>query len=111
MEANSSDFYGSIGQAFSHRCTHVEKKGTEKFEFEPWPPDNSWKVSFRREVMSGSTHPQLISDWFPEMDVAVSMGIGHSLFVFDMHQMEFETLDSIIAKRIRKIIPAESRGT
>ena len=53
-----------------------------KFEFEPWPQAskfNSWKVSFRREEISGSTHPRLISEWLAEIDVAASMGdLDHS---------------------------------
>ena len=37
-----------------------KRKEAEKFQFEPWPQASrfgSRKVSFRREVMSGSTHP------------------------------------------------------
>ena len=33
--------------------------------------------------------------------------MDHSLFVFDKHQMEFETLDSKLAKGIMKICPTE----
>ena len=33
--------------------------------------------------------------------------LDHSGFIFDMHQMEFETLESKIAKGITKIIPAD----
>ena len=80
-----------------------KRKEAEKFECEPWPQAsqfNSWKVSFRREVIPGSTHPRLISDWFAQIDVAASMGdFDPSRFVFDKHQMEFESLDSEVPKR------------
>ena len=33
----------------------------------------SWKFSFRGEVVSGSTHLGLVSDWLPEFDVDVGM--------------------------------------
>ena len=66
------------------------------------------KVSFRRDEISGSTDPQLISDWLPEIDFATGMeDFDHAGFVFDRHQMEFETLDSKTAKGILKIIRAE----
>ena len=81
---------------------YLKSKEAEKFEFEPWPQAskiNSWTVSLRREVMSGSTHPRLTSEWSGEIDVAATMGeLDHSGFMFDKHQMEFDTLDSKIAK-------------
>ena len=62
-------------------------------------------LSLRREVISGSTHPRLISDWWAEIDVAASMGeLDNSGFVFDK---EFETLGSRITKGIMKIILAQ----
>ena len=64
-----------------------KRKEAETFEFEPWlqaSKFNSWKVSFRREVVSGSTHPRLISEWSAEIDVAASVGeLDFSGFVFD----------------------------
>ena len=44
--------------------------------FEPWPQAskfNLWRVSFRREVLSGATHPRLSSDWLPEIDIAANL--------------------------------------
>ena len=44
-----------------------------------------------------SYRDRLISDRFAEIDVAASMkGLEHAWFVFDKHQMKFETLDSKI---------------
>ena len=61
-------------------------------------------VSFRREVLSGSTRPRYISEWLTEIDLSASLGeLDHSGFVFDRNQMDFETLDSKIAKGIIKI--------
>ena len=89
----------------------VPQTEAEKFEFEPWPQASkfvSWKVSFRREAISGSTHLRLISEWSPEIDLAIGIeDLDHSGFTSDKHQIEFETLDSKIAKGIMKTLPAE----
>ena len=53
-----------------------KRKDAAKFEFEPWPQASkfiSWRVSFRRDVMSGSTHPRLISECLAEIDMAVGV--------------------------------------
>ena len=53
--------------------------------------------------MSGSTHPRLISEWSAEMDLATGVeDLDHSGFIFDKHQIEFATLESIIATGIMK---------
>ena len=71
-----------------------KRKESDNFEFEPWPRASkisSWKVSFRREVRSGSTHSRLISDCFAEIDLAAGMEeLDYSEFIFDKHQVEFE---------------------
>ena len=98
--------------------THVQspmsiskKQEAEKFEFELWSQAStfgSWKVSFRQDVISGSTHPRSISDWSGEIDVAATVReLDHSRFVFDKHQMEFEIFDPKNATRIMKITQAE----
>ena len=75
----------------------------EKFEFEPCPQASkfsSWKVSSRTEVVSGSTHARVISQWLEEIDLAAGMEeLDYSGFIVDQHQIEFETLDSKIAER------------
>ena len=41
-----------------------------------WPEAStfiSWKVSFRREEMSGSMHPRIITEWLAEIDEAADM--------------------------------------
>ena len=89
----------------------VPQTKAEKFEFEPWPSASkfvSWKVSFRREEISGSTHPRLISDWSAQIDLATGIeDKDHSGFIFDKHQIECETLDSKTTKGIMKTFPAE----
>ena len=89
-------------------------KEGEKFKFEPWPQAskfNSWKMSFRREVVSGSTHPRLMVDWFAELDVAARMEEPDpSGFVFDKHQPVWGKLKLRIQRLlhgIMKIILAE----
>ena len=88
-----------------------KRKEAENFESEPWPHASkfsSCKVSFRREVISGSTHPRSISEWFAEIDLAAGMeDLDHSGYTLDEHQIDFETLDSKVAKGIMKIIPGE----
>ena len=65
-------------------------------------------LSFRREVLSGSSHPRLVSDCLADIDLATSKDdLDHSGFVFDKHNQEFETLDSKIAKGIMEIIPVD----
>ena len=90
-----------------------KRKEAERFEFEPRPQASqfgSWKILFRREVISGSTNPRLISEWFGEVDIAAGMGdLDYSWFVFDKKSIHCDTLDSEIAKRIMKIIPAVFR--
>ena len=45
-----------------------------------------------------SNRDRLISDRLTEIAVAASMrGLEHAGFVFDKHQLDFETLDSKIA--------------
>ena len=89
----------------------VPETEAERFEFELWPQSSkfvSWKVSFRREAISGSTHPRLISDWSAEIDLAIRIEVlDHLGFIFDKHQIEFETLDSQIARGIMKTLPAK----
>ena len=44
-----------------------KRKEAETFWFEPWPQASKltpWKVSFRKEVTTGSTRPRLVSDWW-----------------------------------------------
>ena len=71
------------------------RREAEKFEFEPCPLASkfgSWKVSFRREVISESTHPRLVSDWLAEIDMATGIeDLDHSGFIFDKHQMEIQS--------------------
>ena len=88
----------------------VPQKGkrAEKFEFEPWPQASkvsSWKVSFRREGATRSTHLRLVSEsliWH-----LVKEELTYAGFIFDKHQLEFEALDSKIVKRITMMIPAD----
>ena len=76
-----------------------KRKDAEKFEFESWPQAStfsSWNLCFRREDTTGSTHPRLVSEWFADVDLASSMGVlDYSGFVFDKHQLEFETLQRL----------------
>ena len=76
-----------------------KRKDAEKFEFESWPQGStfsSWNLCFRREDTTGSTHPRLVSEWFADVDLASSMGVlDYSGFVFDKHQLEFETLQRL----------------
>ena len=71
------------------------RREAEKFEFEPCPLASkfgSWKVSFRREVISESTHPRLVSDWLADIDMATGIeDLDHSGFIFDKHQMEIQS--------------------
>ena len=79
-----------------------KRKDAEKFEFQSWPQAskfNSWKVCFRREVTTRSTHPRLSSDWLAEMDLASTKDeLDLSGFIFDKHQSELENLNSKTAK-------------
>ena len=81
-----------------------KRKDAEKIEFELWPHAsefNSWKVSFRREGISGS-------DWSALSEVGLAADwneLSCSGFTFDRHQIEFEFLDSKIAKKIMNITP------
>ena len=72
-------------------------KEAEKFDFEPWPHASkfgSWKLSFRREVISASNHPTLVSDRLAGIDVATRIqDLDYSRVVLDVHQMELGTLD------------------
>ena len=71
-------------------------------------PTRDLQISFRRDVVSGSTHPRLISEWLAEIDWATGIeDSGNQEFIFDKHQIKFETLDSKIATGIMKIIPDE----
>ena len=89
----------------------LRKNEAEKIQFEPWPHASkfgSWKLSCRREVISGSTYQQLVSECLTEIDVATRMeGMEYSGFVFDKHQTELKTLDSKTAKGILKIVLLE----
>ena len=80
------------------------------FEFEPRPQAlrfGSWKISFRGEVMSGSSHPKLVGVCLAEFDCAASMDdLVYLGFTFDSHQTVFGTKDSQTVKGIAKIIPA-----
>ena len=61
---------------------------------------SSVQIQFVENLFSSrSNHPRLISDWLAEMDFAACVEeLDHPGFVVDKHQMEFETLDSKIAK-------------
>ena len=62
---------------------------------------------FSREVVSGSTHPNVISIRLPEVDIAASEeDLSHSGFVFDKNPTVFEFLDSKSAKGMIKMTPA-----
>ena len=53
-----------------------QEKEAEKFDFEPWCSASkigSWKVLFRREVIAGSTNPNVITRWFAEVDIAANI--------------------------------------
>ena len=86
-----------------------KRKEAEKFEFEPWPQASqfsSWKVSFRTEVTTGSTHLRLASERLAEFDLPSGMEeLDWSGFIFDKDHSEFETLGSKVAEEIMKIIP------
>ena len=94
-------------------CDDNVSKGieAERFEFDPWfrvSKFGSRKISVRREVISGPTHPQLVIDWLTEIEIATKKGdLDYSGFVFNKRQIEFETPDSQIANGIMKIIPTE----
>ena len=52
-----------------------KRKEADIFEFEPWPRASKFgsrKISLRRQVMSGSSHPMLVGDRLAEMDCATS---------------------------------------
>ena len=111
-EVNPWEHMPSISTALSdtRSVTHdstSRSKTAEKFEFEPCPQASkicSWKVSFRREDTTGSIHFRLISEWLAEIDLATAMeDLDHSGFMFDKHQLEFET-------GMLKIIPTELLG-
>ena len=59
----------------------------------------SWKISFPREVASGSTHPTLAGQCLAEIGQAASMDeLKHSVFAFVSRNTEFTTLDSKIVR-------------
>ena len=88
-----------------------KRKEVDIFEFEPQAQASSfssWKVSVRSEVTTGSTHFLLSSEWLAEADLAFTVDeLDYSGFIVDKHQLEFETLDSEIAKGTMKIISAD----
>ena len=54
----------------------TQEKESEKFDFEPWLTASkigSWKILFRREVIAGSTHPNVITKWLAEVDIAANI--------------------------------------
>ena len=70
----------------------------DKLEFEQWQQVNrfnNWKTSFRREAITGSTHPRQAADWFSKIDQATST------------QHVDEALDSQIAKGSDKRLHSE----
>ena len=94
--------FPSTATALSDTRSTVEesgpkKKEAEKFDFEPWPHASKfgfWKLSFRREVISASSHPTLVSKRLAGIDVATRIeDLDFSRVVFDGHHMELETLD------------------
>ena len=59
-------------------------------------------------MVTGSTHPRLISEWLAEFDLASLVGeLDRTGFTVD--KRKFETLDSKIAERIVEISPADSK--
>ena len=83
----------------------------DKLEFEQWPHMTrfkNWKTSFRREVITGTTHLRQATDWSAEFDQATSMqDLGDVGSVFGSTGMSFEALDSQIAKGLMKIMNPE----
>ena len=89
----------------SERST-PDRKAAERFEVEPWPQAarlGSWKISFLREVMSGSVHPKFVREWLAEIDHVTRVDdLDRSGFAFDTDRTAFEPLDSKIGKGMVK---------
>ena len=73
----------STNLAFSDVCSvsgdGIQRNKTEYFEFKLWATFGSLKISFRREVIAGSTHPNVITTWLAEVEIAANMeDLNHS---------------------------------
>ena len=71
--------------AIPHAGSTIEngtQKRKEAEKLESWPLASRfglWKISFGREVMSGSVHPKLVVQWLAESDHAANMDcLDHS---------------------------------
>ena len=80
--------------------TAIPHQAMDKLEFEQWrhvTRFKSWKASFRREVLAGSTHPRQATDWLAEIDQAASIeDLDDGGSVHGNTRMSFETMDSHI---------------
>ena len=67
-----------------------------------------WKTSFRREVLTCSTHPRQATEWLAETDQANAMqDLDDVRSVFGSNWMSFQTLDSQIARGLNNIMDLE----
>ena len=110
--ANSIDFHCSVGRAFSHRWKYIQKKRSREIQIRALVA--SVKIQVVESLFSPRRNLWINSSsinqryWLLEIVLAASIGdLDHSGFVFDRHQLDFETLASKIAKGVMKIIPAD----
>ena len=86
------------------RSVTDESTEAEKFECEPRQQASklkSWNLFFRREVIPGSNHLRIVSDWLAEIDVAASMAeLDHSGFVFKIAR---GSMKNVLAELKRKV--------
>ena len=84
-----------------HESTTLSK---QKNEFEKWPRVTgfkNWKTFFRREVITGSTHPRNTRQ--------ITVSVIRRRCVFGSNQMSFEILDSQVANSLMSIMNPDCR--
>ena len=81
-----------------------KRREAEKFECEPRPQASkfkSWNLFFRREVIPGSNHPRIVSDWLAEIEVAASMAeLDHSGFVFKIARGSMKNVPAELKRKV-----------
>ena len=91
----------------------TQEKEAEKY-VEPWcSASKNWfmeKILFRREVIAGSTHPNVITKWLAEVDIAANIeDLNHSGFVFDKLRQCFGLLIQRSPEGLRTLSQQNSR--